>query len=125
MKALAQEYKAEGIKLMLLVGSPVKLALARNYVKSQVPLEELFLMAAGGFWILEGLIIEYEVDQSKYPTLYKYLEEREGFGLPRRWKHYLETIQDEDLEVLRVAYEGTRKSIFETLADVPLEEKKS
>lgn len=125
MKPSTREYKVDGATLVLYTGSPLKLTIAQSIAASYVSEGDLYIMAVAGFWIMEGLLAEYETDPEKYPSISEYLKKREGLAYPRRWDLYLDTVQANELELLRLAHDTTRQHVLETMTGTPLDQKKS
>ncbi len=101
---------------------PVSGAIAQNYVKNHLPVEEFFTNGAG-FWILEGFVHDISLPESEYPSLNYYLDSRADKDLARRFELY-KTLDESEVNILIEAFNATRRHILETQADVPLEEKK-
>lgn len=130
--AFIREYKLDGGSLFLHSGNPVSAIVAHNFVESLVlgeasdvnGIEAINNARNAPFWILEGLIIEHELDAEKHPSLAYYLNNRTG-TLQERWDFYKRFFDtNESLEVV-LAYNKTRRHAMETEVDLPNDEKKS
>lgn len=121
-------FEHEGSSLYLHSGNPIKEQIAKDVITGKLPYlsnAKLNTMSYAAFWILEGSLESYDLDPEKYPSLNQYLSEREKLPLLERWELYITCVDDSELDILRLAYDATRRHKFETLADAPLEEKKS
>lgn len=120
-----QRYALEGAVIEINSGSPVKERIVKEFLRSKFGENaNLNLMAFAGFWIMEGTIQDMELDAAKFPSLYAYFANRDG-SLDERWEHYENLVQEDELDLLRMAYDGTRRHVLETMADAPFDEKKS
>jgi len=90
-----------------------------------LPEDAMDYLYALAFWFIEGYLFSYEIDSEKFPTLSYYLNERSDYGLPRRWELWCNLVDTSELEPVVSAWQKTRRHALETLAETPLEEKKS
>lgn len=117
-------YEAEGAKLALNSGTPIKERVVRDALLRLNPNANLNLMTYAGFWIMEASLVQHELSADKYPSLYYYLEKRNG-SLEQRWDLYVNNVQEAELDLLRLAYDATRRNLYETMRDLDPQEKKS
>jgi hypothetical protein len=128
--AFMREFKIVAGSLWLHTGVPVKALAAENFVEAQVAEQKTEADPApqnkaqnAGFWILEGYLMDYDLESSS--SLLYYLENRGDKSLAERWVLYLNTVEIADLGELVAAYTKTRRHVFETEAELSLEQKKS
>jgi hypothetical protein len=101
---------------------PISGLIAQNYVRTQLP-EDEYLSNGAGFWILEGYISDISLPESEYPSINDYLQRRVDKEMPRRFELYL-AIDEAEAGILIDAFNATRRHVLETMAELPLEEKK-
>lgn len=128
--AFMREFKIVAGSLWLHTGVPVKALAAENFVgmkvaeqKSEAESYPEGKAQNAAFWILEGYLMDY--DLNKESSLFYYLSNREDKSLAERWALYHDTVETADLVEIVTAYNRTRRHVFETEADLSLEEKKT
>jgi hypothetical protein len=120
-------YEHEGVTLWMNSGDPIKVGIAKNTILRNDPssVGSLLQMAYAGFWILEGILYSQDLTAETHPSLVFYLSNREGLSMDERWELYANRVQTTELDILRLAYENTRRNVFETMAELPVEKKEN
>lgn len=120
-----REYSTEGATLWVHGGTGVGEVIVREFLRKLFPDVNLNLMIYAGFWILEGVLYAHELTGEQYESLSYYLAERESLDMQGRWKLYCNVIDESIVTgLLFEAYNTTRRHVMETMAEMPLEDKK-
>lgn len=123
--AFVREFKHSAGRLGFHSGFTVKGQIVEAFVTEKVGVGKQNELANAPFWIIEGFLWDYELDESLAPSLHYYLSNRDGKDMNERWELYTQAFdQNEGLELMN-AYTRTRRHALETEADLPIEEKKS
>lgn len=142
--AFIKEYFLDGGTLFLHSGEPISAAViesfmdelladeirAWNTTELEKPANErkinpLSVGRNAAFWVIEGYVVDYELDAEKHPSLHYYLSNRGDKDLKARWAFYLQTMEVSELNGVVLAYNKTRRHLLETEAELSLDEKKS
>jgi len=125
MPSFVREYRTEGACLWVHSGTGIGEIIAREFLRKRFPDANLNLMMYAGFWILEGVLYAHELSGEVYESLNHYLSERQNMSIEERWALYCVTIDDATTGgILHDAYNNTRRHVMETMAELPLEDKK-
>lgn len=120
-----QCYESNGASIWINSGSTVKERIVKEFLRGKFGADiNLNQMMFAGFWIIEGTIHSIEVNAEKYPSLSQYCTGREG-SLGDRLEFYMEYVQEDELDIIRLAHDATRRHVLETMTEAPIEEKKS
>lgn len=123
--AFVKVYDFVGGCLRLHSGTPVNAVAVESFVEGKVGSGEQNKYQHAAFWVLEGLLFDYELDPAVTPTLHYYLANRGGKSLEERWEFYGNTLDHEECLHVTNAYVKTRRHVMETEAEDSVEEKKS
>jgi hypothetical protein len=121
-------YEKDGFTFYFNTGNPILSGIAYNFSLTKVGESGINRLGVVGFWAIEGYLYDYKIQEGtseEYPTLTYYLENRGNHDLPNLWREWMHSVTVEEAQIVFDAFLATRRNKFETLADTPLDEKKT